>query len=1240
MKISITTFKVYIEANGLFLLVYPQHSSQHFDIKAHQRQQIAIKQSLLRNAEKRMLSTEWQFLNQQPSKAQKWFNYLTKEFIKTVKVHITDVHIRYQDTSTITGHPFVVGLTLKRLNAENILDDNPTHDDDDEDHEAEQEEHEQEEQEEEEQEEDDDINIEDELEEKEKNGISKKVSFESLSIYLNTGQFKIKGDEEEKTEEKQEQLFDENIIWNEQMLSDEELIHKFEQIPSKQYRCSYYDYILSPLSLSFIMYIHENIELYIHKYPNEYLKWKPKIECKLNVERLRVSLTQKQLNTIQLWSKSWKYVKAKMELEQVLNEMKKERPTIFNGDDTKNKKLWWQYVTKCIISLHKNAKEKSLGKKLNGNGINWTLIENFEKNKNLYFDLYKRKMRPYSIKNWLKELNVDEIEQLSDLELNKLPIDQILIFRSLAIAELKEEMNKRTDFMQQQKNLKAEETKDSYLVTRMLWNAGSYAKSYVVSEEEHPEQYKLSDKERKKIIKLIDFDQAIQKMKLPDSYVKYRLGLNLNSIEINLLSSNKKHISSLSIESKLQLQIRPRSNLIGISCQSLNLKSGSNEENNQLFQSIISKRNVAMNDDNTIFSNNNNNQQKRKSMTSGVNAATLNYYYSDRVPTPFKQDDLIQIEFETKPLSSTADSRVAINISPIQFVWNVEWIKKMQTFFDISHIDLNHNNSNQQHTQQLLTGDDGNNINDEIMARNPSPDISPALSAISDISNISNTSSIRKRVTKSWTKRGQEQLMSALVTRGRHEISIQCYHSIFIIPQGSHSKESKLLVAQIDSFRISNELPIKAKLLTSFASKSVPVSPQTLSPKSNNNNNYSQSTNNLKAISEDASIDMNQLLFANQPLIEDQEEDKDNDDDNNNDDNDNNVTLPQRQRKRRLSLISNRSRLPAALKSPFEIVKKNPHKYDTTLLKQDNCSLIVYDNIMEFIEKGENASNQKIIDSFSYDITIHRYTDNADLIKKDDKPKLFVLGILPQLNFTFSTSTMYTIFDIVGDIIDISKFQHEILYGTSNNNQQQQPQPHHEQQHTMESVLDDVRDIEEKYENEEIEKTQKKKSPFNHMVTKFKMKQFSLQITDDHSPFDDEIDTNKYYKNPLLKIVTKDLCINFDKKQDDIHATLSLQALFVQDLFQKSNDSFKYLITSKVEDIIPNIKRDENKDLISIDAKTKTKSKLMNIICAFNCIHIGWNPECILALNNFVDKVKEIQKKKILSHIVCMFKYL
>ena len=77
---------------------------------------------------------------------------------------------------------------------------------------------------------------------------------------------------------------------------------------------------------------------------------------------------------------------------------------------------------------------------------------------------------------------------------------------------------------------------------------------------------------------------------------------------------------------------------------------------------------------------------KRVSLsTRWVNEASLQYYYSDRVPSPFAENDLIQIEFESNPLNSSTDSHCAINISLIQFVCNIEWIKKIQNSL-ISHI--------------------------------------------------------------------------------------------------------------------------------------------------------------------------------------------------------------------------------------------------------------------------------------------------------------------------------------------------------------------------------------------------------------------------------------------------------------------------------------------------------------------------------------------------------------------------
>ena len=51
-------FFVDIEANGLYLLVYPQHTTEHFDFKAYKRQQLAIKSNKLEKYEERMLDTK------------------------------------------------------------------------------------------------------------------------------------------------------------------------------------------------------------------------------------------------------------------------------------------------------------------------------------------------------------------------------------------------------------------------------------------------------------------------------------------------------------------------------------------------------------------------------------------------------------------------------------------------------------------------------------------------------------------------------------------------------------------------------------------------------------------------------------------------------------------------------------------------------------------------------------------------------------------------------------------------------------------------------------------------------------------------------------------------------------------------------------------------------------------------------------------------------------------------------
>ena len=96
-----------------------------------------------------------------------------------------------------------------------------------------------------------------------------------------------------------------------------------------------------------------------------------------------------------------------------------------------------------------------------------------------------------------------------------------------------------------------------------------------------------------------------------------------------------------------------------------------------LFESIIAPRKIGLLlnkhakhrpslDHNTQQVNN----MKRNSMQ-GRRISLLQYYYSSRVPSPFKTDDMLQLEIETNPLQSTASSRIAMNIAPIEIAWNV-----------------------------------------------------------------------------------------------------------------------------------------------------------------------------------------------------------------------------------------------------------------------------------------------------------------------------------------------------------------------------------------------------------------------------------------------------------------------------------------------------------------------------------------------------------------------------------------
>eukprot|EP01083_Nonionella_stella_P268196 906494_1 len=119
----------------------------------------------------------------------------------------------------------------------------------------------------------------------------------------------------------------------------------------------------------------------------------------------------------------------------------------------------------------------------------------------------------------------------------------------------------------------------------------------------------------------------IATMKLSDDYVimMYKIHLVFDSISINPYSAN--HITtSLCIKSSLDFRIRPRSNLITCDLNNLDL------------QSFLSQNTTCI--------------------------------ISPAATTCDKP--IIHIQVQTNPSHNT-DVRVAVHVSPIQFVWNTLW---------------------------------------------------------------------------------------------------------------------------------------------------------------------------------------------------------------------------------------------------------------------------------------------------------------------------------------------------------------------------------------------------------------------------------------------------------------------------------------------------------------------------------------------------------------------------------------
>ena len=228
----------------------------------------------------------------------------------------------------------------------------------------------------------------------------------------------------------------------------------------------------------------------------------------------------------------------------------------------KDRRAWWQYCAQCVMSAHRKARAIKMEQ------ISWQFIEGFKERNSRYAQLYKRKMRPSSLSNWLPVLDDDEKAEISKME-DTLPTDQILVFRSVAMAELKKQMQKREEFQTALKAQKSEAQKNNYAFIRVFQAAATYLQSV----EERPDEYKLTSDEKNGIIKQLNLDRTMQQMKLPDNYVQNRFGLNLNGVSFDLMDG-KSCVATLFIACKTQIQMKPRSKLIGVAIQTLELKPG------------------------------------------------------------------------------------------------------------------------------------------------------------------------------------------------------------------------------------------------------------------------------------------------------------------------------------------------------------------------------------------------------------------------------------------------------------------------------------------------------------------------------------------------------------------------------------------------------------------------------------------------------------------------------------------
>ncbi|ETO13249.1 hypothetical protein RFI_24126, partial [Reticulomyxa filosa] len=229
-------------------------------------------------------------------------------------------------------------------------------------------------------------------------------------------------------------------------------------------------------------------------------------------------------------------------LEQVLLVTKKWRP---EEKPKENAKGWWQYCAQSIINLQRKAKNVSA--KVKENPLVAVFAYSFQRTKRRYIELYQRKMRPSQHDNWMPQLDNEEAQELQDLE-DRMAIDQILIFRCFAMAELREALKKREVIQQAKQKEKEERMKESSKLTKWL----SYAQSYLLVEEEFGSDYQLTGEEKQKMLSQMNMTESMSRLILPHYLIQHQVILHLNKASLNLTDHNHAIIATFQLSVPLR----------------------------------------------------------------------------------------------------------------------------------------------------------------------------------------------------------------------------------------------------------------------------------------------------------------------------------------------------------------------------------------------------------------------------------------------------------------------------------------------------------------------------------------------------------------------------------------------------------------------------------------------------------------------------------------------------------------